>query len=231
MSDDRQPDIQAALFDIDGTLTTGGPVWKALITSPDVPVMRKMWLYGTAFPHYMLSKARVLDQAAFRDRWVRLMAWLMTGWSAAQVDDICDEIVSGMLAPNLRADVVELLRRHQAQGHAVILVSTMFERIVARLAEQLDADAGLGSVVTFANGTCSGKIAGQTCSGGRKIDFVRHYLAQRKPAIGLEACVAYADSASDIPFLEGAGVSVAVYPDDAMRAAAEARHWEIYDGA
>lgn len=226
-----QTDIQAALFDIDGTLTTGGPVWKALITSPDVPPGRKAWLYGTAFPHYMLSKAGVLDQAAFRDRWVRLMAWLMTGWSEQQVDTICDQIVTGMLLPNLRDDVVDILKQHSTRGHHIVLVSTMFARIVSRLADNLGADAGLGSVVAFEDSKCSGKIKGLTCSGERKIDFVRRYLLEHEPAITLDKSTAYADSGSDVPFLEGAGYPVAVYPDDVMRAAAQSQNWKIYNGS
>lgn len=227
----EQTTIQAALFDIDGTLTTGGPVWKALIAAPDVPLWRKSWIYGTAFPHYMLSKAHIMDQAAFRDRWVRLMAWLMTGWSSAQVDAICDQIATGMLVPNLRPDVVRTLKQHSDEGHVVILVSTMFERIVARLVRHLGADAGLGSVVAFDGDRCRGRITGETCSGGRKLEFIQRHLSEHHPTITLAHCAAYADSGSDIPFLAGAAQPVAVYPDDAMREAAQSHHWAIHSGA
>ncbi len=223
-------DVQAALFDIDGTLTTGGPVWKALVQSQDVLPARKLWLYGTAFPHYALSKARLADQARFRDRWVRLMAWLMRGWHRTQVDAMCEKIVQTALVPNVRADVVDLLKMHRAQGHPVVLVSTMFERIVSRFAELMEADAGLGSRVAFDGDVCAGRIVGETCSGVRKVAFAQRYLAENWPDIAVSACAAYADSGSDIPFLSGVGFPVAVYPDDAMREAADAVVGPVFAG-
>lgn len=226
----ENPAVRAALFDIDGTLTTGGEVWGALIKSPDVAGFRKVWLYGTAWPHYGLSKARIVSQSSFRDRWIRLMAWLTTGWAEEQMQVVYERTVQEYLVPTLRPDVTELLKRHKAQDRPVVLVSTMFEGVVGRLAEYLGADAGLGSRVEMQNGRCTGRIMGETCSGGRKVDFVRGYLAQRWPDILLDACAAYADSRSDIPFLAGIGYPVTVYPDDAMREAAEKHGWPVYTG-
>jgi HAD superfamily hydrolase (TIGR01490 family) len=222
--------VRAALFDIDGTLTAGGEVWGPLVKSPKVPPLRKAWLYVTAMPHYGLSKAGVVSQAGFRDRWVRLMAWLMTGWPYSQVQALCNDIVHDHLMPALRPDVVDILKGHSAAGHPVILVSTMFGEIVGGLAEEVGADAGLGSELEIQNGICAGRIDGQTCSGARKLDFVERYLKERLPELSLADCAAYADSASDIPFLSGAGYPVAVYPDAVMRAAATERGWPVYEG-
>ncbi len=183
MAQTENPAVRAALFDIDGTLTTGGDVWPVLLTSPDVQRWRMWWLYGTAMPHYMLSKAGVVSQQGFRDRWVRLMAWLMSGWQADQVGTIYERTVMEYLTPTLRVDVVALLERHKAQGHPVVLVSTMFEGIVSELAASLGADVGLGSRVEMQNGHCTGRITGPTCAGGRKVDFARAYLAQKWPDI------------------------------------------------
>lgn len=223
--------MRAALFDIDGTLTSGGDVWRPLVSSPQVHPLRKAWLWGTGMPHYLLSKPNLLNQAGFRDRWVRLMAWLMTGWPADDVQTMAGRIVAEKLVPALRADVVAVLGAHRAAGRPVILVSTMFDAITSRFAQHVGADAGLGSAVELRDGVCTGRIAGETCAGPRKINFAWRYLAREHPGIGLEACAAYADSASDIAFLVGAGYPVAVYPDDAMRAAAEARGWPILAGA
>jgi HAD superfamily hydrolase (TIGR01490 family) len=224
------PGARAALFDIDGTLTTGGEVWGPLVKSPNVPSLRKAWLYVTAIPHYGLSKAGVVSQAGFRDRWVRWMAWLMTGWPYSRVQALCRGIVHDHLMPALRPDVLDILKRHSAAGHPAILISTMFGEIVSELAEQVGADAGLGSELEMRNGICTGQIEGQTCSGARKVGFAERYLKQRLPDLSLAVCAAYADSKSDILFLSGAGYPVAVYPDAAMRAAASERGWPVYEG-
>jgi HAD superfamily hydrolase (TIGR01490 family) len=221
------PRIRAALFDIDGTLTTGGDVWGPLVKSPEVQPRRRAWLYASAWPQYALSKARVISQAGFRDRWVRLMAMLMGGWTSQQVQDVYGRMVSVSLLPLLRSDVVDILRQHKTQGQPVLLISTMFEGIVQALAEYVGADAGLGSRLELRDDTCTGKIVGQTCAGARKLAFARAYLAQNAPDLTLDDCAAYADSRSDISFLSGVGYPVAVYPDEAMRHAALERGWPM----
>ncbi len=220
---------RVAFFDIDGTLTSGGDVWRALVTSPEVSPLRKSWLYATGMPHYLVSKTGLVSQAAFRDRWVRLMAWLMTGWTPEQVQAIAGQIVEEALIPVLRPDVVAVLKQQKTQGTPVALVSTMFERIVAGLADYLDSGAGLGSVVEMRDGHCTGHIIGPTCSGARKLDFAQRYLSQHYAGVTLADCSAYADSASDIPFLAGVGHPVAVYPDATMRAAALEQGWQLFE--
>ncbi|RPI97139.1 MAG: HAD-IB family hydrolase [Chloroflexi bacterium] len=230
MSYTIHPKVRAALFDIDGTLTTGGDVWAALVHSQDVTRVKRTWLYTTAMPHYLLSKLGLVDQAAFRDRWVRLMAWLMGGWSEPQVQAIYDQIVEGFLLLTLRPDVVEILKTHKNLGHPVILVSSMFEGMASGFAPHVGADEGLGSQVEVKNGRCRGRIVGHTCSGARKLDFARRYLDTHHPSLTLADCAAYADSRSDIPFLEGVSYPVATYPDEAMREVAEARGWSVVEG-
>ena len=226
-SDAPLPDVRAALFDIDGTLTSGGRPWIELVGSSEVGKLHKAWLYLTGMPHYGLSRIGVADPAAFRDRWVRLMAGLMIGWREDEVQAMCKRIVERSLVPVLRSDVVQRLEAHKAQGHTVVLVSTMFEAITQTLALHGGADRGLGSVVAIRDGACAGKIVGQTCSGPRKLSFAQTYLATVLPGVTLDQCAAYADSASDIPFLSGVGHPAAVYPDDRMRAVAEENGWPI----
>jgi len=222
--------VRAALFDIDGTLTTGGEVWAILLASPRVKAWRKVWLYLTVYPHYMLTKLRLADQAAFRDRWIRMMAWLITGWSEEEYRVLCERMVQETLVPTLRDDIVAILKAHHRNGHKVLLVSTMFEGIVKAMARVVGADDGLGSQVGFLSGRCTGRIVGDTCAGARKVDFARRYLESVEGQISLDACVAYADSASDVPFLMGARFAVATYPDETMRQVAVDRGWPIIPG-
>jgi HAD superfamily hydrolase (TIGR01490 family) len=224
------PNVRAALFDIDGTLTTGGEIWDVLIKSPAVSSVQRARLYAVAMPHYFVSKTGIVSQAGFRDKWVRHMARLMKNWPMAQAQALYEEIVRDRLLPILRSDVVDVLQQHKTSGHPVILVSTMFDGIVGYFAGQIGADAGLGSRVEFNNGFCAGRIAGPTCSGPRKLEFARQYLEQHHPGLSLADCSAYADSRSDVPFLAGVGYPAATYPDEGMRDAAQERGWPIFDG-
>lgn len=226
------PAAHAALFDIDGTLTDSSTsnVWHTLIHAPETPTLKRGWLYTTGLPHYLLSKTGVIRQAGFRDRWVRMMAWLMRGWPEAQVQALYQRTVTERLIPEIRSDVVRLLKQHSEAEQPVLLVSTMFEGMVEGFAAYLGAAGGVGSQVGFRNGICTGQIEGKTCSGGRKIEFVQRYLAQHYPDLSLEDCAGYADSASDIAFLAEVGLPTAVYPEDVMRVEAERRGWPVFEG-
>ncbi len=226
----EDPAVRAAFFDIDGTLTNSSDVWDVLINSPYVSRQRKSRLYATALPQYLLSKIDVVDQAKFRERWVQAMASLLKGWTAEQVDSICEQIVHEALIPTLRTDTIEILRRHK-ERHPVILVSTMFDGIVTRMADYLEVEAGLGSRVDIEDGRATGKITGPLCAGEGKLDFARRYLQEHHPNIRLLECAAYADSQSDIPLLAGVGYPVAVYPDTPMRHAALDHHWRIFENS
>ena len=221
--------IRAALFDIDGTLTTGGDFWDVLIYSPNISFARRAQLYLKTLPMYALVKGHIADQARFRSRWVHYMADLMRGWQAEEGDALCNEIVQNRLIPGLRSDVVRILKQHKTAGHPVLLVSTMFEPIVRGLALYLGADAGLGTPVEIHNGYCTGRVAGETCSGSRKAIYVQRYFETHSLELPLAGCAAYADSQSDIPFLMAAGYPTAVYPDSEMRRAAEQHQWPIHE--
>ncbi len=217
---------RAALFDIDGTLTTGGDVWGVLLKQ--ISRSRKRQLYATVLPRYTLSRIGIISEADFRDRWVRLMAGLMKGWPEKRVLSIYEQITDRVLLPALRKDVINILKQHQNQGHPVILASNMFEGIVQRFAAAIGADAGLGSRVAMRNGYCAGRIEGLTCSGERKVIAAREYLSREHPHIQVEQCAGYGDSRSDIGFLSHVGYPVAVYPDSALRATAREHAWQIF---
>ncbi len=229
-SPDVSDHVRAALFDIDGTLTLGNAVWAPLIRSSAVMRRKKAWLYGTVFPHYLLSKMELAKQANFRERWIRLMAWLMAGWEEELVIDMFERIVAQSLIAQLRQDVVHLLAQHVERQQPVILVSTMFDGMVERFAQQLGATAGLGTRLEVVDGVCTGRIVGQPCSGKRKAAFAQKFLEDNFPDIELQDCAIYADSASDIAFVAQGGFPVAVYPDGLMRSAAQKHGWLVFDG-
>jgi len=63
---------RAALFDIDGTLTTGGDVWGVLLKQ--ISRSRKRQLYATVLPRYTLSRIGISSECDFRYGWVLLIS-------------------------------------------------------------------------------------------------------------------------------------------------------------
>lgn len=216
-----------ALFDVDGTLVDGH-VWRAILSHPDVSNWRVRWLYARTLPAQLARKAGWLDETTFRDGWVRGLASLVRGQSREWVRRLADWTANEFLAGMYRQDVIGVLTEHKRRGDSVVLVSTMFTDVLEAISRRLGADAWLGTALSFTpDGTANGRLGSKACVGPRKLDFVRDYLSAQRAGNGLDACVAYADSGSDLPLLAAVGEAVAVYPDEALRQVALERGWRL----
>jgi len=214
-----------ALFDVDGTLVDGH-VWRAFLSHPEVSRWHVRWLYARTVPTHLARKAGWLDETTFRDGWVHSLAGLLRGRSREWVQHLATWTADEFLAGMYRPDVIDILQAHKGQGDRVVLVSTMFTDVLEAIGRRLGADAWLGTALAFAkDGTANGRLGSKSCVGPRKLDFVRDYLSSGQVGSGLEACVAYADSGSDLPLLAAVGEAVAVYPDAALRQVALERGW------
>lgn len=221
--------IRAALFDVDGTLVDGR-VWRGILEYPRVSRQRVRWQYARALPRLLRLRLQPAYEARFRDRWVRGLAGLLRGWPEPAVSTMADWIADSFLEAMYRQDVIALAAAHRAQGHPVILVSTMFPPVLAAIARRVGADAVVGTAFEVRDGVLTGAVDGESCVGPRKLDFARRYLAQQYPDIAVEECAAYADSYSDSALLMAAGRACAVYPDEQLRRVAGERGWQIHPG-
>ncbi|MFN3974227.1 MAG: HAD family hydrolase [Dehalococcoidia bacterium] len=220
----------AAFFDFDGTLCTG-QVWRGLGRWAQT-FGRRRFVYllalrlwpGVIWP---ISKARLLSEGAFFNLWGNGVATFFRGLSYAQARAICRWVVEHEIIPTLRPDVVERLRQHQAQGHAVVLVSGTLQEVLAEVARHLGVSAVLATPLEVCNGICTGRLQGPFLYGHLKAHRIQRFAQGYNPPLDLSLCWAYADRRWDIPFLETAGLAVAVYPDKALLAYAGKKGWEV----
>ncbi len=215
------------LFDIDGTLVNGR-TWKAILAHPDIPRARTWRLYMVQIPRWFLfSKLGMMGEAQFRAGWTRGLARLVRGFAPSQLDALGAWVAQEYLRQgevHYRADVVEKLEQHKAEGARVVLVSGILQPVSAQIAAHLGVEVGLGSALELENGVCTGRLRGAPCAGPQKLEAVRAYM----PEIDLSTCAAYADSISDAALLEAAGRATAVYPDAALGELAAAKGWAVY---
>jgi alcohol-forming fatty acyl-CoA reductase len=211
-------------FDIEGTLVSNN-TWKTVIAHPEVAKGRVRRAYAEVVPAWLLMRVRLLDDTNFRHKWVTSMAKLFNGWTTPQVNDLFKWVAEHV---EYHADVVEKLRQHKRDGDKVILVSGIFEEGAKHFAAYLGADDGIGTRLAFEQGVCKGRIIGESCAGGRKLDFIRAYLQRSDMAHTLAEAYAYADSYSDEPMLAAVGHPVATYPEAALRTLAVHRGWTVF---
>lgn len=208
--------LALALFDVDGTLVAGPSTEKRLF-----------WMLlaaGRLGPAQLGAFLATGLRGAAPHGWKGNKAYLK-GLPRADVAGLAAAWVARAAAGWWFAPCVERLRRHQAAGDRVVLLSGTPQFVADPLARLLGAESAVGTL-------CASE--GSHFAAGPP---VRHPFGAAKLALAREICaasgaapsqvVAYGDSVHDLPLLHFAGRAVAVRPDAGLAAAARAAGWEI----
>lgn len=166
-----------------------------------------------------------LDGAAFKERWILDLLRLFAGSSPETMQALAHFVVDSALWPQRRQVVVDELRRYRDQGHRVIILTGIFEPILAELLQRLDGFEGIGTPLHYRDGRFTGQIVGELTVGPRKVALLQPFAHNGR------IVAAYGDTARDIPMLEMSHRPVAVYPDRRLADVARTRGWRIIDGA
>jgi HAD superfamily hydrolase (TIGR01490 family) len=226
----RQP--AAALFDIDGTLTSDN-VWKGVMAFFKQRNERQWTHRGFLMLHYPLVFLRplhLLSEARFRSLWASHLPWYFRGYSEEQMTTMAEWVAREFVAHTQRDDILEKLREHLSRGDVVALVSGAPMPVAQAIARMWDVPHAVGSPAELQDGRYRGRLAGAPCIDEHKAVYARRYFADQRLTLDFSASYAYADSYSDLGLFEMVGHPVAVYPDQKLRALALERGWEVLDG-
>ena len=195
MPDPPSPSPAVAVFDVDGTLTTGDCV---------LPFLRRVAGPRLAFALLRHPPALVAGLVRRdRDRLKALACAALAGASVAEVDRHGAEFAQDVVSSRLREDTTARLERHRALGHTVVLASASLDAYLEPLGALLGAD---GIVCTRlerdADGLLTGRLDGANCRGPEKARRVRALLEAR--GLGEAELWAYGDSADDDALLADA---------------------------
>jgi phosphatidylglycerophosphatase C len=183
-TDTPRPGIAA--FDFDGTLARRDTL---------VPFLRRV--RGT--PRVLVAAARAALRTRDRDTLkVGTVGHLFRGVPADDLDEMGRAYVP-ILVDLLRPEMVERVRWHQDEGHAVVIVSASLGAYLRPLAEHLGMDAALAvELVTGADGHLTGRVVGElNTRGPEKVARLEAWAAQRfGPGTRFELW-AYGDSSGD----------------------------------
>jgi HAD superfamily phosphoserine phosphatase-like hydrolase len=133
------------------------------------------------------------------------------------------ELWSDLLALRSFPDGLARLREHRTLGHRTVLITGALDFVVEPLRPLFDeiVCGRLGE----RDGTFTGEMVTSPPTGEARALLMEELAAEA----GLERdqIVAYADSTSDLPMLEAAGLPVAVNPEAKLAAIARRRGWSI----
>lgn len=193
-----------AAFDVDGTLTTHDCV---------VPFLRRvagtarLVLGLAARPHRLVPALVRRDRDALK---ALSSGVAFRGRSVAAVGAAAEEFAGAVHRSRMRADTVATLRRHQADGHTVVLVSASFAVYLRPLAALLGVDHVVATELeTDSSGErYTGALLGPNCRGPEKVVRLHRWLDQlESPRAGVEVW-AYGDSPGDRELLADADHAV-----------------------
>ncbi len=136
--------------------------------------------------------------------------------------------------PVIGAPALDLLRQHQQDGDAVVIVTATNEFVtrpiaaalgVAELiAVELERDTNPGGT-----GWYTGAIRGTASFREGKVARVQEWLQARGLSLDTVHTTFYSDSLNDLPLLEKVNIPIATNPEPGLRALAIKRGWRILE--
>lgn len=149
---------------------------------------------------------------------------LCAGWDVAQVRTIVTETLHDVVEPLIYSEAADLITKHKADGHDVIVLSAAGEEVVAPIAEMLGATSSVATRMEIVDGRYSGEVDFY-CYGQYKAHAATQLAAET--GYDLVASYAYTDSSTDVPLLETVGHPHVVNPDKPLRKIASERQWPV----
>lgn len=206
--------------DMMGTLTTGSPVLGLVDWVRHNQSKMQAQLYmASIMPSYLIAKRGWIDWQQWAQGLMVNSLKMVKEATPEKMKLVAEWAVEHDLWKKRRDDVIARLKAHAAQGAQVYIASSVVEPIIEPFARRVGAQT-IGTPVEYNNGKV--RVAGDLVAQERKIEQVLSRLGVDRVDF------AYGDTAQDIPLLEHADHPVAVYPDEALKAVALQRGWEIF---
>lgn len=135
-----------------------------------------------------------------------------------------------VIAPAIRPQALELVRRHQRAGDEVLIITATNEFVTRPIAEAF----GVQNLIAVelerdSHGWITGEIRGTPSFREGKVQRFGAWLAQRQLARHEAEVTFYSDSINDLPLMDNVDFPVATNPDDRLRALALERGWRVLE--
>src|SRR4029453_116147 len=127
----------------------------------------------------------------------------------AQLDDDSNEVFTPRLLAKSFPAAIRRVREHRRLGHRTLLITGALDLAIDPLRPLFD-DVVCARLATRPDGTYRGERVEVPPTGEARATLLADYAAAN--GFDLAEAVAYADSTSDLPMLEGVGVPAGVRP-------------------
>jgi HAD superfamily hydrolase (TIGR01490 family) len=217
----------AAFFDLDGTLARSNAVRTFFYFAlAERSAIAKSAIVLVCVPIVLACVAlERVSRRAFNRAFYALYRWL----SPPRVRGLARACADATVIDHLFQDAVERVEWHRARGDAVVLVTGALDVVAEPVAARLGAEAFVANELEQRDGRFTGRLARAPLVGETKAEAVRSIARAR--GYDLARSFAYADHASDVPFLETVGTPVVAHADRTLAREARRRGWRSLERA
>jgi HAD superfamily hydrolase (TIGR01490 family) len=215
-----------ALFDLDHTLLPIDSDYAWGVFTQDIgwtdPVVFKE-RNDEFFEHYKAGTLDIHDYVRFATEAVRLRGPAEAALAHAR-------FMQTVIRPAIRAEALDLVRRHRDAGELPVIVTATNEFITRPIAGEFGVEELIAvQLERGPDGWITGEIVGVPSLREGKVERLGQWLAGRGLGWGDVETTFYSDSMNDLPLLEAVDHPVATNPDGLLRAVAEKRGWRILE--
>lgn len=217
--------IKAAVFDLEGTLTTG-ETWRGVGRFLKARGMGGAYdrFFALHLPGALLAKARVIPKRWYQNIWMKNLAGLLAGMDGEALSEMARWVVAHELWPHRREQVVAELLRLRDEGYRIVLASGTYQPVLEAFAERLGPGVeALGTALEMRGERATGRLGGPMNVDQVKAERVQSHL-------GGAPALAFGDTPADLPLLMLAEHAVVVGASPRLRREAEARGWRQVPG-
>lgn len=174
---------------------------------------------------YEQYKAGTLDI----DEYIRFSVAPLAEHGPQACDAAHSRFMDEVIRPVMKPVAVDLVRRHQAAGDEVIIVTATNEFVTRPVAQAFGVDELIAiELQRDGKGNPTGEIRGTPSFREGKVARVEQWLAARGLSwADVTHSTFYSDSINDLPLLEKVHEPVATNPDARLQAIATERGWRI----
>lgn len=166
-------------------------------------------------------QAGILDMEAY----VAFALAPLKSLSSTEREKLHQEFMQCKIAPMFLPKAAELIAKHRAQHHTLLIITATNRFITGPIAEKLEIPNLLATEPEIINNQFTGKIVGAPCFQHGKVVRLQKWLQEHRHT--MEGSFFYSDSINDLPLLEQVSYPYAVDPDEKLRAHALAQGWPI----
>jgi HAD superfamily hydrolase (TIGR01490 family) len=175
------------------------------------------------YAHYQAGTLDVRDYVRFATEAVRRRG-------PAEALAARERFMREVIAPAIRPQALELVRRHQRQGDEVLIITATNEFVTRPIADAF----GVRHLIAVelerdAQGWITGEIRGTPSFREGKVLRFHQWLQQQGLRREQADVTFYTDSVNDLPLMDNVDHPVATNPDERLRAIARQRGWPVLE--